>query len=152
MTTKRRVQSSQPKRAGGANGFPLSRDLTPRLVPAGSLKPLGRDVRKHSKAQIAKLAASLSEFGFVLPIVVDGTGKVVHGSALLLAATSLDLAEVPVVTIDDLPEAQIRALRLALNRIAEDSSWDSAELKIELTEILELDPAIDLEITGVDFR
>jgi ParB-like chromosome segregation protein Spo0J len=53
----------------GGNGYPLSRDLNPQLAPVARLKPLGRATRKHPPAQIAKLAASLDRFGFVLPII-----------------------------------------------------------------------------------
>ena len=56
----------------GGNGYPLGRDLTPRLLPVAQLKALGRVTRKHPPAQIRKLAASLDRFGFVLPIVTKG--------------------------------------------------------------------------------
>jgi hypothetical protein len=54
------------------NGSPLDRDLTPKLVPIDSLKPLGQETRKHPKTQIRKLARNLETYGFVLPIVIDG--------------------------------------------------------------------------------
>lgn len=132
------------------NGFPVARDLVPALLATSSLQPLGRAARKHSKAQVTKLASSLSEFGFVLPLLADRRRRVLHGEGLLLAAKKLELPEVPVVIIDDLSEAQARTLRLALNRLTEDASWDDAELKIELSEILQLDPEIDLQITGFE--
>src|SRR6266853_231451 len=100
------------------NGFALSRDLSPKLVSLDSLRPLGRETHKHSKPQIAKLADSLRQFGFVLPIAVDQGGSVIAGWGLVMAARQLGLSEVPAVTIRDLSEAQLRALRLMLNRLA----------------------------------
>src|SRR5262245_21432894 len=106
------------------NGFAISRDLSPKLVPTTSLKPLGRETRRHPASQVRKLAASLDRFGFVMPVLVDSQQRVVAGWGLVLAALKLGLAQVPVVRLTDLSEGELRALRLALNRLAEDSSWD----------------------------
>lgn len=130
------------------NGYPLRHDLTPVYMPINELKPLGRETRRHPKSQIDKVAASLEEFGFVGAIVVDAKGRVVAGRALVEAAKQLGLAEVPVVTVRDLPEAKLRALRLALNRLTEDASWDVEALRAEFTELLTIDPQIDLQLTG----
>src|SRR5271169_3712552 len=108
----------------GGNGFAISRDLNPTLVALEALKPLGRETRKHPPAQIRKLQASIQEFGFVVPVVIDGAQRVVAGYGLVLAARKLGFKEVPAVTIVDLDEAKLRALRLALNRLGEDSHWD----------------------------
>ena len=132
------------------NGYIVSRDLKPRFVSTTSLTPLGREIRKHPAKQVRKLAASLDQFGFVLPVVIDQALRVVAGWGLVLAARQLGLAEVPAVTVADLSEAKLRALRVALNRIGEDSSWDREALKIELTEILELALEIDLQDTGFE--
>ena len=106
------------------NGYIVSRDLNPKLVPIASCKPLGRETRKHPPGQLRKLAASLERFGFVLPIVVDEQRRVVAGWGLVLAGMQLGLTEVPAVTVTDLSEADLRMLRLALNRLSEDSAWD----------------------------
>jgi DNA modification methylase len=132
------------------NGFAVSRDLNPNLVAVESLKPLGRETRKHPASQIRKLAESLEQFGFVLPIIMDVDGCVVAGWGLVLAARRLNLLEVPAVTIVDLDEAKLRSLRLALNRLGEDSSWDRAALTLEFSDILEMDGTIDLQITGFE--
>jgi len=132
------------------NGHAISRNLNPTLCPISRLKPLGRETRRHSSAQICKLAASLDEFGFVLPIVADKDGNVVHGWALVRAARQLGLSELPAVIITDLDEPRLRALRLALNRLAEDASWDGDALRLEFTEILKLDSGIDLQMTGFE--
>jgi ParB-like chromosome segregation protein Spo0J len=131
-----------------ANGYAVSRDLNPKLVPVASCAPLGRETRKHPPGQVRKLADSLDRFGFVLPILIDMHGKVVAGWGLVLAARQMGLIEVPAVSLTDLSEAELRTLRLALNRITDDSIWEGAELALEFSEILELAPQIDLEVSG----
>src|ERR1700694_1678732 len=98
----------------GGNGFAVSRNLNPNLVRLESLKPLGRETRKHPPSQIRKLQASIEQFGFVLPVVIDVAGRVIAGWCLVVAAKRLGLTEVPAVTIADLDEAELRMLRLAL--------------------------------------
>jgi DNA modification methylase len=132
------------------NGYAASRDLHPRLIDLGRLRPLGRPTRRHPAGHIRKLKASIEQFGFVLPIVIDEVDRVVAGWGLVLAARRLGLAQVPAVTLSALREAELRALRLALNRLAEDSSWDVDELALELSDILELDGDIDLQISGFE--
>jgi DNA methylase/ParB/Sulfiredoxin domain len=124
--------------------------LNPQLVPIAGCKPLGREARKHSAQQVRKLAASLSQFGFVVPIVTDPELRVVAGWGLVLGARQLGLTEVPAVCLADLSEAELRVLRLALNRIAEDSGWDRQALTLEFSEILELAPKMELELTGFE--
>jgi hypothetical protein len=94
-----RSDSFEPMPTG--NGYAISRDLSPKLVDIEALKPLGRQTRKHPAAQVRKLAASLQEFGFVLPVITDPTGRVVGGWGLVLGAKRLGLREVPAVTITD---------------------------------------------------
>src|SRR5262245_35768691 len=76
--------------------------------------------------------------------------RIVAGEALVQAAQQLGLTEVPAVSLTDLSEAELRALRLALNRIAEDSAWDREALVLEFSEILELAPDIELEMSGFE--
>jgi DNA modification methylase len=132
------------------NGFAVSRNLNPILVCVETLKPLGRETRKHPPAQIRKLQASIEQFGFVLPIVIDAAGRVIAGWALALAAKMLGLAEVPAVTIADLDEANLRMLRLALNRLSEDARWDVEGLRLEFSEIMEISAEIDLRVGGFE--
>src|SRR6516165_6560983 len=132
------------------NDYAISRDLTSRLVEVADLKPLGRATRKHPPGQIRKLAASLDRFGFVVPILIDSEHRVVAGWALLLAAKQLGLTEVPAIRVTDLSEAELRALRLALNRMAEDADWDREELALEFSEIRVIAPEIELQVTGFD--
>jgi len=132
------------------NGFAVSRNLNPNLVRIEALKPLGRETRKHPPAQIRKLQASIEQFGFVLPIVIDAASRVIAGWGLALAAKKLGLPEVPAVTIADLDEAKLRMLRLALNRLSEDSRWDLEALRLEFSDIIEISGEIDLRISGFE--
>jgi DNA modification methylase len=145
-------QGKQVRTASGArgNGYALSRDLTPRLVPVAGCKPLGRQTRKHPPRQVRKLAASLDRYGFVLPILTDTEGRVVAGWGLVLAARQLGLGQIPAVCLTDLSEAELRMLRLALNRITDDAAWDREALAVEFSEVLELAPQIDLEVGGFE--
>jgi DNA modification methylase len=132
------------------NGYALSRDLAPVFVSIEKLKPLGRETRRHPRRQLDKLAASLDEFGFVLPIIIDLDGQVVAGWGLVLAARQLGLRQVPAITITDLDQAKLRLLRVALNRLGEDSSWDDDALRLEFAEVLALDTNIDLQLSGFE--
>jgi len=132
------------------NGYAVSRDLTPVLVCTEELKPLGRPTRRHSRRQLEKLAASISEVGFVLPILIDLHAQVIAGWGLVLAARQLGLPQIPAVTVTDLDKAKLRLLRLALNRLGEDSSWDVDALTLEFSDILALDTNIDLQISGFE--
>jgi DNA modification methylase len=136
--------------AGQSNGFAVSRDLNPKLVDVNALKPLGRQTRKHPSAQVRKLGESLEQFGFVLPIVIDADHRVVGGWGLVLAARKIGLGEVPAVTVTDLDEAKLRLLRLALNRLGEESSWDVDALKLEFSDVVQITSDIDLRISGFE--
>src|SRR4029079_13055142 len=129
------------------NGYRLSRNLAPKLVPVAGCKPLGRNTRKHTPHQVHKLAESLNRFGFVLPILIDAQDRVVAGWGLVLAARQLGLIEVPAVSLTDLSDADLRLLRLALNRITDDAAWDREKLCLEFSDVLELAPQADLEIS-----
>jgi hypothetical protein len=148
MKQKSQLKATSQGECG--NGFAVSRNLTPHLVLTESCKPLGCETRKHPPAQLRKLAASLKTFGFVLPILLDPKARVIAGWGLVLAARQLGLPEVPAVCVAELSEAELRALRLALNRIADEAVWDREVLATEFSEILELTPEIDLEITGFE--
>jgi len=134
----------------GSNGYAVARNLDPRLVPVSTLKPLGRETRKHPPTQVRKLAESLDRFGFVVPILADGENRVVSGWGLVLAARKLGIPDVPAVTVSDLGEADLRMLRLALNRLGEDSSWDVDALKLEFGDVLAISNDIDLAVSGFE--
>lgn len=110
--------------------------------------PYPRNARTCPEAAIAKVAGSIHEFGFRSPILVDGEGVIIAGHTRLLAARRLELETVPVIVCADLSPAKVKALRLADNRTAMETSWDDELLAIELEELLGLD--LDLELTGFD--
>ncbi len=116
--------------------------------PVDVLIPYCRNARTHSDAQVAQIAASIVEFGWTNPVLVDGDNGVVAGHGRLLAARKLGLANVPVIELAHLSPTQKRAYILADNRIAENAGWDDELLRIELAELQESD--FDLALTGFD--
>ncbi|WP_230598667.1 ParB/Srx family N-terminal domain-containing protein, partial [Xanthomonas albilineans] len=114
--------------------------------PVDSLIPYARNAKQHSQAQVAQIAASIREFGWGAPILIDGHNNVIAGHGRLLAARQLGMAEVPVVPLDHLSDTQRRALILADNKIGENAAWDDALLGIELSELQ--DAGFDLGLTG----
>ena len=114
------------------------------------LRPYPQNARRHSVKQIAKITASIRKFGWTNPILVDGTGQVIAGHGRLLAAQQLGLTEVPTLEIDHLSPAEIRAYRIADNRLAELADWDSELLALELGELAGMDLDFDLEVTGYE--
>ena len=109
--------------------------------------PYARNPRKNAEA-VTKVAASIREFGFRQPVVVDDEMTVVVGHTRLLAAKQLGMAKVPVHVADNLTPAQIRAYRLADNRVNQEAQWDIDLLTLELNELDE--DAYDLGVTGFD--
>ena len=93
-------------------------DLVIEYRKPADLKPFAGNARTHSKKQVAQIAASIEAFGFINPILTDGDSEIIAGHGRLLAARSLNLAQVPVIVLAGLSEAQKRALRLADNKIA----------------------------------
>jgi DNA modification methylase len=126
----------------------ILRNLNCKPVAVADLKPLGRKTRQHPPSQISKIMASLREFGLVLPILIDQYNRVVEGGALVAAARQLGLSEIQAVCVSDLSEAQLRRLRLALNKLPEYATWDLEALKLEFSEIVQAEPHIDLESTA----
>ena len=124
--------------------------MTPEYKTAkvASLIPYARNSRTHSDAQVAKIAASIREFGFLNPIIVDGDSGIIAGHGRLMAAHKLGLDEVPTVQAAHLTEAQKRAYVIADNRLALDAGWDIDMLKVELADLDGMD--FDLTLTGFD--
>ncbi len=114
--------------------------------PVDRLIPYIRNSRTHSDEQIAQVAASIAEFGFVNPILVAANGVIIAGHARLLAAQKLRLTEVPVIVLAHLSEAQRRALVISDNRLAEGAGWNEEMLRVEL-EDLKADE-FDLDLLG----
>jgi ParB/Sulfiredoxin domain len=104
--------------------------------------------RQHAPKQIKQLAAAIQEFGFLVPVVVDGSGRVVAGHARVLAAKSLGLAEVPVVELRHLLSSQLKAFRLTDNKLALNASWDHHRLAQELTALRSVELHFPVALTG----
>lgn len=120
--------------------------LSYRLIPTADLIPYARNSRTHSDAQVAKIASSIREFGFINPVVTDGKNGIVAGHGRVMAAQKLGLKEIPCVEASHLTEAQKRAYIIADNRMALDAGWDAEMLKVELGELQGLD--FNLALTG----
>ena len=116
-------------------------------VPLSALQLPIVKLRKHSVRLQEQLPGSLRKFGFVLPILVDASMTVLSGVALLEAAKRIGLAEVPVVRIEHLGDAEARALSIALNKLTSLSSWDEAALKAEFEVLSSIDFEL-LSFTG----
>ncbi len=124
-------------------------DLKIERWPLERLIPYANNARTHSDEQVAQIAASIAEFGFVNPILVGEDGVMIAGHGRVLAARKLGMTEVPVIVLGHLSETQRRALIIADNRIAEQAGWDEELLRLELEALREED--FDLDITGFDF-
>ena len=119
-----------------------------KLVPTRDLVPYVNNARTHSDAQVMKLRASLREFGFVNPVIIDRENNVIAGHGRIQAAIAEGIDEVPCVYADHLTDAQKKAYILADNRMALDAGWDEEMLRVEI-EALQAD-AFDVALTGFD--
>jgi DNA modification methylase len=113
------------------------------------LQPSPRNARTHSDRQIAEIASSISNFGFVNPVLVDEKGQIIAGHGRYAAAKRLGLTEVPAIVLDHLSATQKKALMLADNKIALNAGWDETLLAAALEEILIED--IDFDVTSMGF-
>lgn len=126
----------------------MSELLPYKLVAVSALVPYANNARTHSDAQIAQIAASIREFGFINPVVVDGANGIVAGHGRVLAARKLGFADVPCIEASALSDSQRRAYVLADNAIATNAGWDSKLLHIELKNLS--DEGFDLTLVGFD--
>ena len=110
-------------------------------ISVNDLKPYAKNTKKHDKTQIANVAESIKQYGFVQPIVIDKDNVVVIGHCRLLAAKQLKMKEVPCVCVEDLTEEQVRALRIVDNK-SNESEWNLDFLTDELA---------NLDLSGFDF-
>jgi DNA modification methylase len=126
----------------------LADPLKVELRPVGTLKSAARNARRHSERQIEQVASSIRQFGFTNPLIIDADGTIVAGQARVEAARLLGIEDVPTLALAYLTPAELRAYRLADNKIAANADWDPEILKIELEELSLLDLPFDLEVTG----
>jgi len=116
--------------------------------PIESLIPYARNARTHSSEQVVQIAASIREFGFNNPVLVDGQHGVIAGHGRILAARQLGMTELPVIELSHLSNTQKRAFILAENRLTERGGWDDELLSLELADLQAA--GFDLELTGFD--
>jgi DNA modification methylase len=119
-----------------------------------SLEPYVTNNRHHTDKSIARLKNSVAKFGFVAPMVIDRDGVIVCGHGRYFAAKALGLQTVPCVVVDHLSNAEVRALRIADNKLAELSCWNEDALRFEFRDLCDLDLAgaldFDLQVTGFE--
>ena len=117
-------------------------------VKVEALIPYAKNSRTHDDAQVAQIAASIKEFGWTNPILVDGDKGIIAGHGRLMAARKLGLTKVPVIELKDMTEAQKKAYVIADNKLAMNAGWDMDFLKLELQDLEDAD--FDLSLTGFD--
>ena len=128
--------------------MPQVKDLEVAYLPTGGLIPYARNSRTHNDAQVAQIAASIKEFGFTNPVLIDEEGGIIAGHGRVMAATKLGLATVPTITLSGLTDAQRRAYVIADNRLALNAGWDTDMLAVELDELRDME--FDLSLLGFE--
>lgn len=115
-------------------------------IGIATLIPFAKNSRTHSDAQVAQIAASIREFGFTNPVLIDEANGIIAGHGRVMAARKLKLTEVPCIRLAHLSDAQKRAYVIADNKLALNAGWDEAMLKLELADLKALN--FDLDLTG----
>ena len=111
-----------------------------------ALIPYARNSRTHSEAQVAQIAASIREFGFTNPVLIDADGGIIAGHGRVMAARKLGLKDVPCIALGHLTAAQRKAYIIADNKLALNAGWDEELLAVEFADLK--DAGFDLELTG----
>lgn len=115
-------------------------------VKLDALIPYARNSRTHSDAQVAQIAASIKEFGFTNPVLIDETGSIIAGHGRVMAARKLAITDIPSIRLTHLTEAQKKAYVIADNKLALNAGWDDEMLAVELTDLKDMD--FNLDLTG----
>ena len=118
------------------------------MVKLHEIREYPKNPRDIPEEAVKAIAASIKEFGFKNPVLLDKDGTIIAGHARTRAAALAGLTEVPAIRVEDLTSAQVKAYRLADNKLAELTEWNDAALGLELAELKELD--FDLSLTGFD--
>src|ERR1700682_3527664 len=113
------------------------------------LKPRARNPRTHTAKQIRQIQSSIKEFGFINPVLIDGSNGIIAGHGRVEAAKLVGMRDVPTVRVDHLTPAQIRAYVIADNKLAENAGWDRELLTLELQE-LSVELNFDVTVTGFE--
>jgi len=115
-------------------------------IPVDRLIPYARNSRTHSDEQVAQIAASIREFGFTNPVLIDGNDGIIAGHGRVLGARKLGMDSVPCVRLEHLTETQKRAYIIADNKLALNAGWDEQMLAMEFADLK--DVGFDLDLTG----
>ena len=115
-------------------------------LPLDDLVPYARNSRTHSDEQVSQIAASIKEFGFTNPVLIDDEGGIIAGHGRCMAARKLKLETVPCIRLTGLTEAQKKAYIISDNKLALNAGWDDEMLAIEIQELQDMD--FDVELTG----
>ncbi len=113
-----------------------------------TLIPYVNNSRTHDDAQVSQIAASIKEFGFTNPLLIDSEGGIIAGHGRLMAAKKLGMDEVPTILLDGLSDAQKKAYVIADNKLALNAGWDMDLLAVEIEQLKELD--FDIGLLGFD--
>lgn len=124
--------------------------LTVRYLPVDKIKPRPTNPRTHSKKQMQQIAASIQEFGFTNPILLDDEDLIIAGHGRVEAAKLIGLTDVPTIKLSNMTEAQVRAYVIADNKLAENAGWDRKLLALEFQYLGELNIDLDLALTGFE--
>ena len=124
----------------------MKNELEIKYLPTDDLIGYAMNSRTHSKEQVNQIAASIREFGFTNPILIDETKTIIAGHGRLEGAKKLKLTEVPTITLIGLTDAQRRAYVIADNKLAMNAGWEHETLKAEMQRLEELD--YDLSVMG----
>ena len=117
-----------------------------KLIDVAEIVPYSRNARAHSDMQIAQIVASIQQFGFTNPLLVDENNALIAGHGRLAAAQQLGMPQLPAIVLAGLSDAQKQALRIADNKLALNATWDDALLRTELADLR--DVGFDLALTG----
>ena len=146
--TAKRAQSRRAGKEPGAvaeTGARWPADAVERR-PVAALVPFARNARTHSDEQVAQIAASIREFGWTIPVLVNEAGTIIAGHGRVLAAQRLGIAEIPVIVAAGWSEAKRRLYVIADNKLALNAGWDEELLSLEIGDLKGLD--VDLRLTG----
>jgi DNA modification methylase len=157
---KRKISSPYIKEASMTHGNQEPADRSEKgskehihqvdYVDINALEPYANNAKKHPQKQVHQIAASIQRFGFLNPIIVDDKFEIIAGHGRWEAAKLIGLKKVPVIKVENLTPAEIKAYRLADNQLTMNTGYDETLLKIEIKELINLDPEFELELIGFE--
>jgi ParB-like chromosome segregation protein Spo0J len=121
-----------------------------KYKPVADLIPYARNSRTHSDAQVAQIAASIKEFGWTNPILLDGENGIIAGHGRVLAAQKLGETQVPTIELSHMTDNQKKAYIIADNKLALNAGWDDAMLSLEIDDLK--DAGFNIDLTGFDLK